>query len=87
MSTRSTGIRLIAGDDAGALAVHLARDAAAFARWEPARSEDFYTAGGQQRRIERLLSAHHDGAIWPGVVLVDGRVAGQVTVKPARSSR
>ncbi len=42
-----TEIRLIDIGDADAIAAHRARDADAFARWEPSRPADFYTADGQ----------------------------------------
>lgn len=93
METPSTGIRLIERDDAEALAAHRARDAEAFARWDPPHPAEFYTTAGQRRRIERLLSRHDNGELWPGVVVAgDVVVVGQVTVQgilraPCRSGR
>lgn len=75
-----TEIRLIDVGDAEVIAAHRARDADAFARWEPSRPADFYTADGQRERIEQLLDDHRRGDRWPGVVLADGAVIGQVTV-------
>jgi hypothetical protein len=68
--------RLIDVGNADAIAGHRARDPDAFARWEPSRPTDFYTADGQRE----LLDDHRNGDRWPGVVLADGAVIGQVTV-------
>jgi ribosomal-protein-alanine N-acetyltransferase len=75
-----TGIRLIDAEDAAALAAHLARDAEAFARWEPDRAPEFYTVDGQRARIENLLSEHKSGTAWPGVITAGDRVVGQISV-------
>jgi ribosomal-protein-alanine N-acetyltransferase len=80
MTLSTTEIRLIEPDDAGALAVHRIRDAEAFAPWEPDQPDDFYSFEGQRRRVDELLSDHRRGDRWPGVVLADGEVIGQVTV-------
>jgi ribosomal-protein-alanine N-acetyltransferase len=81
MNTPRTSIRLIGPDDAGALAAHFARDAEAFARWDPEWPPDYYTAAGQRVRIERMLKRHDSGETWPGVVLADDVVIGQVTIQ------
>jgi [ribosomal protein S5]-alanine N-acetyltransferase len=75
-----TRIRLIEPADAVAIAAHRARDVEAFRRWEPAQPADFLTPEGQAERIGRLLAGHRDGKVWPGVVLADDQVIGQVTV-------
>jgi ribosomal-protein-alanine N-acetyltransferase len=80
MGEDATEIRLVDISDAEALAAHLARDRAAFARWEPAQSDEYYTVAGQSARIERLLDQYRQGRTWPGVVLADGVVIGQATV-------
>jgi ribosomal-protein-alanine N-acetyltransferase len=81
VNTSGTGIRLVESGDAEALAVHLARDAGAFAQWEPAHPGDYYTVDGQRRRIQRLLTKHQNGDSWPGVVLAGDVVIGQITVQ------
>jgi ribosomal-protein-alanine N-acetyltransferase len=78
--TPPASIRLIDLADAAAIASHLARDAKEFARWQPARPEGFLTAAGQVKRIEQLLDNHHRGSAWPGVIVADDAVIGQVTV-------
>ena len=81
MATPRTSIRLIELDDAEALAAHLGRDAEAFARWDPERAPEWYTPAEQRSRIEAMLMQHHNGEVWPGVVLADDVVIGQVTVQ------
>lgn len=76
----STGIRLIPPADAASIAAHRERDVEAFQPWEPAQPADFFTPEGQAERIEGLLAGHRAGAVWPGVVLADDQVIGQVTV-------
>lgn len=75
-----TSVRLVEVADAPALAAHLERDAEEFARWQPARPEGFHTAEHQAARIEQLLATHRGGGGWPGVIVADGAVVGQVTV-------
>jgi ribosomal-protein-alanine N-acetyltransferase len=79
--TPRTRIRLIRPDDAETLAAHLAKDADAFARWDPEREPEFYTAVGQRRRIEGILRKLDNGEAWPGVILADDEVIGRVTVQ------
>lgn len=76
----TTQIRLIEPADAEVIAAHRVRDRAAFARWEPAWDDDFYTAKGQEQRIAGLLADHRSGDRWPAVVTADGAVIGQITV-------
>ncbi|TVZ01710.1 N-acetyltransferase [Trebonia kvetii] len=81
MNTPRTSIRLVEPDDAEALAAHLGRDAEAFARWDPERPPEFYTPAEQRSRIKSMITRHHNGEVWPGVVLADDVVIGQVTVQ------
>jgi ribosomal-protein-alanine N-acetyltransferase len=80
MTGRATTIRLIAAGDAGQIATHLSRDASDFARWDPAQPAEYYTPGGQEKRIGRLLNGYRDGVRWPGAILAGDEVVGQVTV-------
>jgi ribosomal-protein-alanine N-acetyltransferase len=81
MNTPRTNIRLIEPDDAEALAAHFARDAEAFAQWDPERPPEFYTPSGQRSRIEGSLMRHGKGEVWPGVVVADDVVIGQITAQ------
>ncbi|MFE2021501.1 GNAT family N-acetyltransferase [Streptomyces sp. NPDC059499] len=76
----STLIRLIEPADGPALADLHTRDKEAYARWMPTRPAEFYTPEGQAAVIETLLAAHGDGLAWPGVVVCDGAVIGQVSI-------
>jgi ribosomal-protein-alanine N-acetyltransferase len=76
----STRIRLIEPTDADPIAAHRERDFEAFRPWEPAQPADFFTPEGQAERIARLLAGYRTGAIWPGVVLADDQVIGQITI-------
>ena len=76
----STMIRLIEPTDAAPIAAHRARDVEAFRPWEPLQPADFFTPEGQSARIDRLLAGYRAGSVWPGVVLADDQVIGQVTV-------
>lgn len=75
-----TRVRAVSVDDAEALALHLARDRVAFARWEPARTDQFYTRTGQEERLDRLLLEVAAGRSWAAVILTGEEVVGQVTV-------
>lgn len=77
---RSTRLRLIEPSDAAPIAAHRARDHEAFRPWEPERPAGFFTPQGQAERIDELLAGYRDGSVWPGVVLDDDQVIGQVTV-------
>ncbi|MFE3942322.1 GNAT family N-acetyltransferase [Streptomyces sp. NPDC059118] len=76
----STSIRLIEPSDGPALAGLLFRDKQAYARWLPERPAEFYTPDGQAAVIESLLAAHRNGLAWPGVMIADETVIGQVGI-------
>jgi [ribosomal protein S5]-alanine N-acetyltransferase len=81
MNDATTSIRLVESRDAEALAAHLARDAEAFARWDPERPPGYYTPAGQRAAIERLLASHANGELWPAVVLAGDTVIGRITAQ------
>jgi ribosomal-protein-alanine N-acetyltransferase len=76
----STEIRLIESADAAPIAAHRVRDLEAFRPWEPALPLDSFTPEGLAERIDNLLAGYRAGTVWPGVVLADDQVIGQVTV-------
>jgi ribosomal-protein-alanine N-acetyltransferase len=73
-------IRLIEPSDGPVLAEMLSHDRQAYTRWLPARPEEFYTPDGQASVIASLLESHSKKLIWPGVVVSEGTVIGQVTI-------
>jgi hypothetical protein len=57
--------RLIRPDDASEIAQLLRRNRAFFEQWVPARSEDHFTASGQQEEIQIALAALSNGKAMP----------------------
>jgi ribosomal-protein-alanine N-acetyltransferase len=76
----ATSIRLIDRSDSRELATALAKDRQEYARWLPARPDDFYTPDGQELVITALLESHDKGVTWPGVITYNDQVVGQVTL-------
>lgn len=76
----STLIRLIEPSDGPALAGLLSQDEQTYARWLPSRPAEFYTPDGQASAVESLLASHDQGLAWPGVVVADEAVIGQVSI-------
>ncbi|MER7890466.1 GNAT family N-acetyltransferase [Micromonospora sp. NPDC094482] len=73
--------RLIASDDAPAVAEVLRVNREFLAPWDPIRSEDYFTADGQHAVIEADLRQHEQGSKLPHVILDDaGRVIGRITL-------
>ncbi|WP_171165927.1 GNAT family N-acetyltransferase [Streptomyces sp. I05A-00742] len=65
-------LRLVAADDAADLARAYSESRAHLRPWEPRRSEEFFTAGGQAARLAELLDLSRAGRVVPWV-LVDER--------------
>lgn len=78
--TDAVSIRLIERRDASELAAVLTADRYGYARWLPARPEGFSGLDGQNAAILSLRAAHEEGISWPGVIVIDGQVIGQVTL-------
>ncbi|WP_433335247.1 GNAT family N-acetyltransferase [Spirillospora sp. CA-294931] len=73
-------LRPVRVEDAETLA-ELSRDNRDHLRpWEPEREEAYYTVRGQRENLYGLVSALALGEMWPGVILVDGEVAGRITL-------
>src|SRR5215469_2646015 len=73
--------RLVALDDAPVLAEVLRVSRDFLAPWEPVRSDDYFTAGGQLAIIRDVLERHARGAALPHVILDgSGGVAGRITL-------
>lgn len=76
----TVGIRVVAEDDAAALADLLTRNREFLAPWDPVREEAYYTAAGQRDLLARSLRRLAAGAEWPGLILVDGLPVGRVNL-------
>lgn len=72
--------RLIAVEDAPALAEVLQLNREFLAQWDPIRPEDYFTTEGQRRAIEEALELYQRNVGMPHVVLDGGRIVGRVTL-------
>jgi [ribosomal protein S5]-alanine N-acetyltransferase len=73
--------RLLALDDAVALADLLSEGRDFFAPWDPVRDDRFFTADGQREVISAILERHALGLALPHVILNEkGVVAGRITL-------
>lgn len=78
---RVTITRLVASEDAPALAEMLRVNREFLAPWEPLRSEDYFTADGQHAVIRNDLHQYEQGSKLPHVILDDsGQVLGRITL-------
>ena len=73
-------IRLVAIDDAPALAELLSANREFLAPWQPIRAEDYFTPDGQREAIDNALIEYERGITVPNVILSDGGVVGCVTL-------
>ncbi|XVQ09257.1 GNAT family N-acetyltransferase [Spirillospora sp. CA-255316] len=73
-------LRVVRPDDAGALAALYVANREYLRPWEPERDDAYFTVEGQRANLDDLLDAYGTGEMWPGVVLVDGQVAGRITL-------
>ncbi|MDL4777514.1 MULTISPECIES: GNAT family N-acetyltransferase [Thermomonosporaceae] len=76
----TVGIRGARLDDAAPLVRLYQADRDHLRRWVPERDDSFFTPKGQTDDLRGLLEAQAARKLWPGVVLVDGAVAGRVTL-------
>lgn len=72
--------RLIALDDAPAIAASLRANREFLAPWEPTRSDGYFTDDGQHLVIEEVLRQHALGITLPHVILADDRIVGRITL-------
>jgi ribosomal-protein-alanine N-acetyltransferase len=72
--------RLVAEDDAAALAQLLAVNREFLAPWEPIRAEEYFTADGQRGAVQQALEQHARGATVPHVILHQDLIVGRVTL-------
>lgn len=67
-------------DDAPALAAAITANREFLKPWEPARTEEFYTPDGQAEAIEAQLLLQAAGNALAHVIVVDGELAGRITL-------
>lgn len=73
--------RLIALDDAPALARLLRANRDFLAPWEPVREEEYFTVQGQRAVVREALQRHAEGSMLPHVILGEGgAVAGRINL-------
>jgi ribosomal-protein-alanine N-acetyltransferase len=74
------GTRLIAVEDAPALAGLVQQNREFMADWDPIRPEGYFTPEGQRRAIEEALDSYADRVRVPHVILDGDRIVGRVTL-------
>ncbi|GAA4216262.1 GNAT family N-acetyltransferase [Actinocatenispora rupis] len=72
--------RLIAADDAPALADLLVANHEHLARWEPRRDPGYATVDGQRAAIDDALRQYEAGTQVPHVIVDDGRIVGRTAL-------
>lgn len=73
-------LRVVQMADAEALAALVRANREYLRPWEPERDESYFTVDGQRDNLHDLVEAYAVGEMWPGVILVDGEVAGRITL-------
>ena len=73
-------LRLIALDDVDELTALMQRSREHLAPWDPIRPDSFFTRAGQVEAVELLLEQQRNGTTVPWAIVVDGRIAGRITL-------
>lgn len=73
-------VRLAEVEDADELAALLVANRAFLEPWEPSRAESWFTAGHQRERLTESLARHADAREYPGMIMVDDRIAGRINL-------
>ncbi|NEA23634.1 GNAT family N-acetyltransferase [Actinomadura bangladeshensis] len=79
---RPPGVRLrvVQMADAEALAALVRENREYLRPWEPERDESYFTVDGQRDNLHDLIEAYAAGEMWPGAIMVDGELAGRITL-------
>ncbi|WP_250001827.1 GNAT family N-acetyltransferase [Actinoplanes sp. M2I2] len=72
--------RLLTVGDAAEMAERLRANREFLAPWEPDRSEEYFTEGGQRRVLTELLRQHEAGSSVPHAIVDDGRLVGRIAI-------
>ncbi|RFS83147.1 N-acetyltransferase [Actinomadura spongiicola] len=73
-------LRVVQMADAEALAALCEANRDHLRPWEPERDDAYFTVEGQRDNLHALVEAYAVGEMWPGVILVDGDIAGRITL-------
>lgn len=73
-------VRLVRIEDAPRIAELVRADVDRYSPWLPKRPDEYYTAHGQRNVIGELLTTYDKGGCWPGVIVVDDNVVGQIAI-------
>ncbi|MFC4049189.1 GNAT family N-acetyltransferase [Actinomadura syzygii] len=73
-------LRVVQMADAEALAALYAENRDYLRPWEPVRDDAYFTVDGQRDNLQHLVEAYATGEMWPGVILLEGEVAGRITL-------
>jgi ribosomal-protein-alanine N-acetyltransferase len=73
-------VRLAKVEDTDELAALLQANRAFLEPWEPSRADSWFTADNQQERLTESLARNADGLEYPGMIMVDDRIAGRVNL-------
>ncbi|HEY8479178.1 MAG TPA: GNAT family protein [Spirillospora sp.] len=73
-------LRVVHLGDAERLAALYAENREYLRPWEPEQDDAYYTVEGQRDNLRALVEAHAAEEMWPGVILVDGEIAGRITL-------
>ncbi|TYB41143.1 GNAT family N-acetyltransferase [Actinomadura chibensis] len=73
-------LRVVQMADAEALAALYAENRDYLRPWEPVRGDAYFTVDGQRDNLQHLVEAYATGEMWPGVILLEGEIAGRITL-------
>ncbi len=73
-------VRMLQASDSGPISAAYRLNRDHLAPWEPARTEEFYTAAGQRTVIDSKVALHAAGQEVPWVLLDGSRIIGSITL-------
>ncbi|HLV75834.1 [SSU ribosomal protein S5P]-alanine acetyltransferase [Actinomadura hallensis] len=79
-SRRGVRLRTVHLGDAERLAALYTENREYLRPWEPERDDAYFTVDGQRDNLRALVEAYAAEEMWPGVILVDGEIAGRITL-------
>ena len=73
-------VRMLQASDSGLISAAYRLNRDHLAPWEPARTEEFFTAAGQRAVVDSKLALHAAGQEVPWVLLDGSRIVGSITL-------